>query len=67
MQVHEKSDIMLTVQDGWIHCPCCSNKRLKRLYPDETAENLSLFCRDCKTEIRVNIDKSRVLRTTTDE
>lgn len=67
MQPQSNYGKMLTVENGWVHCPCCSNKRLKRLYPDETAENLSLFCRDCKTEIRVNIDKSRVLRTTTDE
>lgn len=67
MQVHEKSDIMLTVQNGWLHCPCCSNPRLKRIYPEETAKKLNLFCRNCKNEIWVNIDKSRVFRTTTDE
>lgn len=67
MQVKPNYGKMLTVENGWVRCPCCSNERLKRIYPGETAERVSLFCRHCKNEIWVKIDKSRVFRTTTDE
>lgn len=53
-----KSDMMLTVKDGWLRCPRCrQGKRLLRITPETRAENLQVFCRDCKSEIIVNIDK----------
>lgn len=47
---------ILAVQDGWLVCPICNrNRRVKRITQDERAENLLLFCRDCKSEFRVDI------------
>ena len=51
---------MLTVKDGWVSCPACRrNKRLKRIYPDERGSRIRLYCRDCKSEIIVDIDKGQ--------
>lgn len=56
MQIQEKSSIMLTVKNGFLTCPTCRrNRHLLRVLPDTTAENLVVFCRDCKTEHRVEI------------
>lgn len=56
MQSQEFRGKILTVQDGWLVCPICNrNRRVKRITQDERAENLLLFCRDCKNEFRVDI------------
>ena len=48
----------LTVTDGWVTCPVCKrNRRLLRVEPDTAATALPVFCRDCKTETIVDIDK----------
>lgn len=37
-------------------CPRChKNKRLLRVRPETRAEQLQVFCRDCKAEVIVNI------------
>lgn len=49
---------MLTVRDGWLHCPICRrNNRLLRIWPDTSASKLQIHCRLCKAEIIVDIDK----------
>ena len=59
MQTARKSD-MLTVVDGWLVCPnCLRNRRLLHVHPDTVAENLELYCRDCKSRITVRIAKGR--------
>nr|DAL14664.1 MAG TPA_asm: cysteine-rich protein [Caudoviricetes sp.] len=51
---------MLTVKDGFLVCPTCRrNRHLLRISPDTTAENLVVFCRDCKTEHHVNIRRGQ--------
>jgi len=51
---------MIPVQDGWITCPNCRrNKRLKRISPDESAERVGVFCRDCKTEVFLTIHQGQ--------
>ena len=43
----------LVVKDGWLICPVCGNKRLFRL------EAETVYCRDCKTEILLDITRGR--------
>lgn len=50
----------LTVKDGWVTCPNCKrNHRLIRVEPETEAKGLPVYCRDCKTEIVLNIDRGQ--------
>ncbi len=50
----------LVAKDGWIACPVCRrNKRLLRITPETQADCLPVFCRDCKTEIILHIDRGQ--------
>lgn len=50
----------LIVRDGWVTCPVCRrNRRLLRVDPDTVAAELPVFCRDCKTEIILNIERGQ--------
>ena len=60
MQFQEKHGKMLTVKDGWLLCPNCRrNKRLMRINPDTVAMRVVAFCRDCKAENIVDIDRGQ--------
>ena len=60
MQEQTKRGIMLTVRDGWVACPTCRrNKRMMRIKPDTQARRVVAFCRDCKTEHIVDIDRGQ--------
>lgn len=51
---------MLTVRDGYLVCPTCRrNKRLLKIDPRTVATGLVVFCRDCKTEHIVNIERGQ--------
>lgn len=50
----------LVIKDGWVVCPVCHrNKRLLRIAPDTEAHALPVYCRDCKTEIVLNITRGQ--------
>lgn len=49
----------LSVKDGWIICPVCRNKRLLRIEEETEAHDLPVYCRDCKTEIILDITRGR--------
>ena len=50
----------LTVKDGWVTCPVCKrNRRLIRVKPETVAQALPVFCRDCKSEIILNIERGQ--------
>lgn len=49
----------LVVKDGWITCPVCRNKRLLRIEEETEAHDLPVYCRDCKTEIILDITRGR--------
>lgn len=50
----------LQVTDGWVTCPICRrNRRLLRITPETSAAALPVYCRDCKTEIVVNIARGQ--------
>lgn len=60
MQTQEKHGRMLTVKDGYLVCPNCRrNKRLMKINPDTVATKVVAFCRDCKTENIVDIDRGQ--------
>lgn len=51
---------MLTVKDGYLVCPTCRrNKRLMKINPDTVATRVVAFCRDCKKENIVDIDRGQ--------
>lgn len=60
MQSAEKHGKMLTVSNGWLVCPTCRrNRRLIQILPDTMASRLVVYCRDCKTEHIVDIEKGQ--------
>ena len=59
MQFNEKT-AKLIVKDGWVICPVCRrNHRLLRVGPETEARYLPVYCRDCKTELILNITKGQ--------
>lgn len=51
------------VHEGWVQCPICKrNKRLLRVTAETRAEELRIYCRDCKNEITVDIEGQSVKR-----
>ena len=48
----------LIVRDGWLVCPGC-HKRLLRVEPNTAAQNLIVYCRNCKRTVRVDIDRGQ--------
>lgn len=56
------SDILMTKQKGWITCPIC-NRKLQRVAPETTAENLPIWCPRCKQEYIIQIHRDRSATT----
>lgn len=51
---------IMPVKDGWLACPTCRrNKRLLKIDSDTRAEALPVFCRDCKTQYKIDIDRGQ--------
>lgn len=60
LQVTEEHGKLLTVKDGYLICPTCQqNRRLQRINPETTAHNLQVYCRSCKTEHIIDIQKGQ--------
>lgn len=60
MQTKQKSVILPVKKDGFIACPrCLRNKRLQRVPPDMEAQGLPVYCRDCKSEVILDISKGQ--------
>ena len=50
----------LVVKNGWITCPVCQrNHSLLRIRDDTEARHLPVYCRTCRTELILNIDKGQ--------
>ena len=55
-----KKDGKLIVKNGWVACPNCRrNKRLLRIDAETEAHDLPVYCKDCKTEVILNIDRGQ--------
>lgn len=51
---------MLTVEDGYLVCPNCRrNRRVMKIEPDTVARRLTVYCRICKHEFKVDIEKGK--------
>ena len=62
MQNAEKRDT-LPVDQGWISCPICRrNRRLLRVEPDTEARNLRVWCRSCKSEVVLDIERGQSVK-----
>ena len=60
MQTNKHQGKLLTVKDGYLVCPICRrNKRVMRINPDTVATRVVAYCRDCKTESIVDIDRGQ--------
>lgn len=60
MQAQANHGRMLTVKDGYLECPRCrQNNRVMKIRPDTVARRAVAFCRRCKAEIIVDIDKGQ--------
>lgn len=55
LTAHPEND-KLTVINGWLQCPVCRrNRRLMRVLPDTEGTRIPIYCRDCKTELKIDI------------
>ena len=62
MHIAEKSDI-LKPKGGWITCPACGrNHRLLRISDTTEARNLPVYCRTCRRETILNIEKGQSVK-----
>lgn len=53
----------LIVKDGWVTCPNCKrNHRLIRVEPETEAKRLPVYCRTCRSEIVLNIDRGQSVK-----
>lgn len=46
----------LDVKNGWISCPGCG-RHLLRIEPATMARQLPVYCRGCRQEVILNIDR----------
>ena len=56
MKTDPKRGKMLTVRDGYLICPRCRNKKVKRILPSTTATDDPVFRRQCKWEAVIDVD-----------
>ena len=55
--------VKLVVKDGWIACPVCRrNKRLLRIGGETEARSLPVYCRSCKSEIILEIERGQSVK-----
>lgn len=54
---------ILVVKDGWVTCPVCRrNHRLLRVRPATEARGLPVYCRTCRSEIILDIEKGQSVK-----
>lgn len=62
MQGPEKWD-KLVVKNGWVTCPLCRrNHRLLRVTPETEAAGLPVYCRTCRSELILNIERGQSVK-----
>lgn len=62
MQAGNES-VKLVVKDGWISCPVCGrNHHLLRITSETEARGLPVYCRTCKQEIILDIERGQSVK-----
>jgi len=51
---------ILGIKDGRVICPVCGRKTDQAVTPTTTAEDLVIFCKWCKHELTVKIEKGKI-------
>jgi len=60
LKTQQKHGRLLTVKDGYLVCPTClRNKHLLKINQDTEASRIVVFCRTCKHEHIVDIEKGQ--------
>ena len=60
LRMAAECDRILPTAGGYLVCPKCRrNKHLLKLSPETEATGLIVYCRDCKTEFKINIRQGR--------
>lgn len=54
--------IIYSTAGGRLICPTCRAK-LIRILPDTEAANLQVFCRKCKTELKIDIKSGQCFKS----
>lgn len=59
----ERNSVKLVTKDGWITCPICKrNHRLMKTRSDTVGQNIIAYCRTCRSEVVLNIDKGQSVK-----
>ena len=61
MQGKGKSGMMITV-GGRVRCPVCKAPTTLMVTPETSGKNIPAYCRDCKTEIILNIERGQSVK-----
>lgn len=60
---NEKKPATIVLKDGWITCPYCGrNHRLLRITDRTEAKALPVYCRTCRREIILDIDRGQSVK-----
>ena len=57
--IYTQNGDKLSIKDGYIVCPTCRQKTNQAIRPETTANNLQLWCRNCKAIHLVKIDRGQ--------
>lgn len=56
-------DKIIPIKDGWVSCPICSNRRLKKIRPSESADLVYVHCRVCKNDIPLTLKQGQCFQS----
>lgn len=52
----------IDTKDGFLLCPRCKRHKVLKILPGTEGKNIVVWCKSCRTESVVNIEKSLSLR-----
>lgn len=63
MNSHPNNGKMVTVKDSYPVCPVCKGKMTPKILATTSGRNIPAFCRRCKNEILLDIDRGQCSRS----